>query len=53
MLTIIVAVVLFVLAWLFIQMVPLPKTMPPATRTVGFCVLILVASWWVWTRFMR
>lgn len=53
MLTIIAAVVVFVLAWLFVQYVPLPESFPPKARQFGYALVILIAILWVWYTYLR
>lgn len=47
MLEIVIAVVVFLLAWWLVSIIPLPSTMPRATRTALYCLLILLAIAWL------
>lgn len=52
LITLVVAVLVFALAWWLISLLPLPANVPPAIRTVLYVLLIVIAIWWLWTRFL-
>lgn len=48
----IVAALIFCLVWWLISLLPLPAPVPPAIKTLLYVLLIIVAVWWLYTRFL-
>lgn len=53
LITLVVAVLVFALLWYVISLIPFPAGFPPAIRSVLYILLLLVAAYWLWTRFGR
>lgn len=49
--TLIVAFIVFCLLWAAIQYIPAPAGFPSWFKSVLYVLLLLVAAWYLWTRF--